>query len=113
MFGAGSGATIYMPYWSQVRSRFTARLLAALLLPFLTFAAAGSGIFTVSAAKTVVSTRQRVRRATRRLPQQPKPAIAPTVLRTIAWPPDSRCPTVLLLRSIFQRPPPSLSASRA
>ena len=40
------GATGSMTYWSQVRSRFTARLLTALLLPllllpFLTLAVAG------------------------------------------------------------------------
>src|SRR5260370_29787829 len=98
-----------MPYWSQVRSRFTARLLAALLLPFLAFGAAESGTFTVSAAKTVVSARQRAR-APRRLPLQSESAVAPRVRRTLEWPPNSRRPAVFLLLSIFQRPPPSPSA---
>jgi hypothetical protein len=63
-------AISYMTYWSQVKSRFTARLLAALLLPFLAFGAVGSSMSTVSVAKTVVSARKRARRAPRRLPQQ-------------------------------------------
>jgi len=64
----------YMAYWSQVRSRFTARLLAALLPALFTFAA-GSSMITVSAAKTVVSARQRARRVPRRLPQQSESAV--------------------------------------
>jgi hypothetical protein len=106
------GANGYMAYSSEVRSRFTTRLLAALLLPFLTFGAAESSMFSVSVAKTVVSARQRARRAPRRLPRQSESAVAPTVMRTIAWPPDSRRTVVFLLRSIFQRPPPSPSTIR-
>jgi len=111
------GATGSMTYWSQVRSRFTARLLTALLLPllllpFLTLAVAGSSMFTVSTAKTVVPARQRARRAPRRLPLQSESPVAPRVIRTIEWPPHSRRPAVFLLRSIFQRPPPSPSTIR-
>src|ERR1035438_9429015 len=91
-----------MPYCSRVRSRFAARLLAALLFAMTAFGVAGSSSASIS--QPVVWTRRRARHAPHRLPEQRNSALPVRLVRITNSRSDPRPATVYLLRWVFQRP---------
>src|SRR5260370_38951794 len=94
-----------MPYCSRVGSRFAARLLAAALFALTAFGVAGSSSASIS--QPVVRTRQRARRAPRRLPEQRESALPVRLVRIPISQSGPRLATVYLLRWVFQGPPPT------
>jgi len=93
-----------MPYYSQVRFRFTARLLAALIFVLTAFGAAGPSAAAIS--QPVSWTRPKARRAPQRLPER-EPAFTPGLVRMTNSRRDPALPAIAFLRWVFQRPPPS------
>jgi hypothetical protein len=94
-----------MPYYSQVSSRFAARLLAALLFALTAFGAAAPSAASIS--QPAIGTRQKARRASQRLPEQHKSAFTPRLVRVTNSRGDSPLPTLSFLSWLFQRPPPA------
>lgn len=103
--GGGQATGFDMAYYSQVSSRFEARLLAALMFALTAFGVAGPGAASIS--QPVVWARQKLRRAPQRLPEQHESACAPPLVRIANSRRDAPPPAISFLRWAFQRPPPS------
>ena len=90
----------------QVSSRFTIRLLAALLLALVAFGAAGSSASVSVVSHAIARADRKGRRAPRCVPEQRGAAIVPRAVRAVNSPSDPRPPATFIHRWLFQRPPP-------
>ncbi|HEV3198815.1 MAG TPA: hypothetical protein VGZ73_12935 [Bryobacteraceae bacterium] len=102
-----------MPYYPQVSSRFTSRLLTVLLLMLAAFGIGGGvGCAVTRFAQIAVCASDEERGEPHRVseqrnspPSRPRP-IHENISRREDWPRD-----IFLFRELFQRPPPSLRFS--
>lgn len=102
-----------MPYYPQVNSRFTTRLLAALILLLAAFGLAEASVAAPRTSQATVSTHQRERRARRRVTEQRESVVSPRPVCLAASQRDPRPPGLFFQRWHFQRPPPNSLLSHA
>ena len=98
-----------MPYYSQVNSRLTRRLLTVLLLGLAAFGAGGAGFAVARFAQVVVCASNQERREPHQASEQRTSPLSPPrpIQRNISLP-EHGPHDLFLGREFFQRPPPAV-----